>query len=247
MPTVRIPVSGLAVDVRAPGGLEDMLLADAPRCDRALALSLLERVSSVPQPADLTVHDFEALLLHLHALAFGERIEADATCYCRRRINISFAVGDYLAAHAPRQPRTVSATDMPGWFQLDGEEPAFRLPTAGDQIAVADEADPVAALVARCLRPARSSQRIERAMAQMAPPVSGEVAGVCPYCQAEAPFIFDVPSFVLGELQVQASLICEEVHCLAGHYHWSEEKILALPAQRRRRYVELVAMQRGLA
>jgi hypothetical protein len=244
---VRLPVSGLAVDVRPPGGIEDMLLADAPICDRPLALTLVGRLSTVSQPADLVVHDFEALLLHVHALVFGGRIEADATCRCRRRINIGFATGDYLRAHAPRRPRIVSTADEPGWFRLDGEQTSFRLPTAGDQIAVADEADPVAALAARCLRPAKSSARIERAMAALAPPLSGEVAGTCPYCQAQAPFVFDVPSFVLGELQVQAALIGEDVHWLAGHYHWSEDEILALPARRRRRYVEMVATERGMA
>jgi len=239
VPMVRLPVSGLAVDVRPPGG--------AAACDRPLALTLIGRLASVPQPAELIVHDFEALLLHLHALVFGGRIEADATCRCRRRINIGFAAGDYLQAHAPRRPRAVSTSDEPGWFRLDGEETLFRLPTAGDQIAVAGEADPVGVLAARCLRPARSSARIERAMAQLAPPLSGEVTGTCPYCHAEVPFAFDVPAFVLGELQVQAGLICEDVHYLAGHYHWSEDAILALPAERRRRYVAMVAAERGMA
>src|SRR5262249_59121590 len=117
VPTVRLPVSGLSVDVRPPGGAEDMLLAEATRCDRPLAAALLGRLSSVPQPADLTVHDFEALLLHLHALVFGGRIEADATCRCRRRINIGFAVSDYLHARAPRRPRAVTAADEPGWVR----------------------------------------------------------------------------------------------------------------------------------
>jgi hypothetical protein len=246
MPTVRLPVSRLSVHVRPPGGVEDMLLADANVCDRALAITLIGQLASVAQPADLAVHDFEALLLQLHALVFGGRIEADATCLCHRRINISFAAGEYLQAHAPRQPRAVTADEEPGWFRLDGEETSFRLPTAGDQIAVADEDDPVGALAARCLRPVRGSARIERAMVQLAPPLSGEVIGTCPYCQAGVPFLFDVPSFVLGDLQVQARLICEDVHCLAGHYHWSEGAILALPTQRRQRYVAMVAAKLGV-
>jgi hypothetical protein len=60
------------------------------------------------------------------------------------------------------------------------------------------------------------------------------------------PLGFDIPPFVLYELQVQASLICEHVHLLAGRYHWSEEKILSLPAARRQQYVNMVvAEQRG--
>ncbi len=243
----QLPVSGLAVDLRAPGGAEDISLSDAADCDRPLALALIGRVSSVEQPAELVVHDFEALLLQLHRLVFGERIEADATCQCHRRINISFATGEYLRAHAPRRPRAVRPAGEPGWFKFDGEEGSFRLPTVGDQIAVAAEADPAAALAARCLRPVHKSARIERAMAALAPPLSGNVTGTCPYCQAAVPFAFDVPFFVLSELQVQSALICDDVHWLAGHYHWSEEQILALPTRRRRRYVELVAAERGMA
>jgi hypothetical protein len=224
-----------------------MLLSDAPACDRPLALTLIGRLSSVPQPADLVVHDFEALLLHLHALVFGGRIEANATCRCHHRIDIGFATGDYLRGHAPRRSRAVAAAEMPGWFRLDGEPTSFRLPTAGDQIAVALEADPVSALAARCLRPARTSPRIERTMAQLAPLLSGKVAGRCPYCEARVTMNFDVPSFVLTELQVQSSLICDDVHWLASRYSWSEEAILALPAGRRRRYVEMVAAERGMA
>jgi hypothetical protein len=223
-----------------------MLLLDAPQCDRPLALALLARLCAMENPGDLPVHDFEALLLRLHALSFGGLIEADAICGCRRRIDIGFAVDDYLQAHAPRRPRGVAAAEPPGWFRLDGDDSLFRLPTAADQIAVADADDPVAALAARCLRPARPTVRIERAMARLAPPLSGDISGHCPYCQTEVRFAFDVPSFVLRELQVQAAGICEEVHQLAGHYHWSEAEILALPQQRRRRYVDMVAAERGL-
>ena len=244
---VRLPVSGLRVDIRPPGGTEDILLSDAAERDRALALALITRLSTVGEPAELTVHDFEALLLQLHRLVFGDRIEADATCRCHRRINIAFATSEYLRARAPRRPRAVTPAAELSWFKLDGEHGSFRLPTAGDQIAIAGEVDPVAALTARCLRPPHRSARIERAMAALAPPLSGKVSGRCPYCEAAVAINFDVPTFVLAELQVQSAQIYDDVHWLAGHYHWSEEHILALPAHRRRRYVELVAADRGMA
>lgn len=243
---IRLPVSGLLVDVRPPGGAEDILLWDAPVPDRALALALVGRLTSVPEPASLVVHDFEALLLHLHGLVFGGTIHADATCRCRQRIDLSFSASEFMRARKPRRPRNVTPAQDAGWFTLTGEVGAFRLPTIGDQVAIAAEADPVAALAARCLRPPRPSARVERAMAALSPPISEEVSGTCPYCLARASFFFDVPTFVLSELKVQAGLICEDVHLLAGHYRWSEEHILALPPRRRRRYVDLVSAERGL-
>ena len=35
----------------------------------------------------------------------------------------------------------------------------------------------------------------------------------------------------------------EEIHVLAMHYHWSEAAILALPRNKRQRYLALVARQ----
>jgi len=37
----------------------------------------------------------------------------------------------------------------------------------------------------------------------------------------------------------------QEVHVLALHYHWSEHRILALPAAKRQRYLALLARQFG--
>jgi hypothetical protein len=243
----RLPASGLLVDTRPPGGTEDIMLWDADDCDRTLALALVGRLTAVSKPADLVVHDFEALLLHLHGLVFGDTIHADASCRCRQRIDVTFSTSAFVASRAPRRPRGVAAAPEPGWFTLSGEDASFRLPTIGDQIALAAADDPVAALAARCVRPPLTSARIERAMAALAPPLSGEVAGTCPYCRAPVAFAFDVPSFVLRELQVQSSLICDDVHLLASHYHWTEERILALPPRRRQRYVEMVAAERGTA
>jgi len=242
----RLPASGLLVNVRAPGGAEDIMLWDAVECDRVLALALISRVTSVAEPANLLVHDFEALLLHLHSQVFGDTIQADAVCSCRRRIDITFRTSAFLRSRTPRRPRGVAPDAEPGWFTLSGDGLSFRLPTVGDQIAVAAEPDQVAALIARCVRPPAASARVQRAMAALAPPLSSEVAGTCPYCRARASFAFDVPSFVLKELQVQSSAICDDVHQLAHHYHWSEQHILALPPRRRRRYVEMVTAERGV-
>lgn len=236
----RLPVSSVVVDARRPSGVEEMMLFEAQRCDRLLAVELVRCLTSVREPADLVVHDFEALLLYLHSLVFGDTINADAQCRCRERVDVSFRSGKFLAARAPRKLRGLSAGEEPGWFTLAGNAATFRLPTVADQIAVAAERDPGRALATRCVRPVPASARTERAMAALAPPLSGMVSGNCPYCGEAIELFFDVPLFVLREMQVQSSLICNDVHLLAAHYHWPEDHILMLPPQRRQRYVEMV-------
>jgi len=163
-------------------------------------------------------------------------------CGCAERVDVSFRASDFLAHRTPRRPRNVARADEAGWFSAACT--VFRLPTVGDQIAVAREPDPVAALAARCVRGSPVPTRVDRAMAALAPPLSGAIQGTCPHCAQTIQLAFDVPSFVLRELRVQASLICEHVHLLAGHYHWSEEKILSLSTWRRQYYVDMVVAER---
>src|SRR5688500_6137312 len=105
----RLPVSGVLVDARPPGGVEEIMLWEAPRCDRPLAVELVRRLTSVHAPADLVVHDFEALLLRLLSLVFGVTINAEAQCGCRQRVDVTFRTPDFLSARTPRKPRGVTA------------------------------------------------------------------------------------------------------------------------------------------
>jgi hypothetical protein len=241
----RLPVSGSFVDVHLPGGAEELLLWERREFDRPFALELVGRLTTAPAPENLSVHDFEAVLLQLHRLVFGDAISADATCECGEPVDISFSVSAFLAHRAPRRPRAVVTAGEAGWFSLDGTDDRFRLPTVGDQIAVARERDPLAALAARCVHGSPVPARVDRAIAAMAPALSGPIQGACPHCARTITLVFDVPSFVLRELQVQASLVCEHVHLLAGRYHWSEEKILSLPSWRRQHYVDMVIAERS--
>lgn len=234
----RLPVSGLRLDVRLPGGAEDLMLLEAPVLDRAFALALLDRLSDGVRHEMLCIHDFEAALLHLHGRIFGPAISADTICGCGERVDIAFRSSDFLRHRAPRRPRHLTVSGDQGWFGLEGETVTFRLPTIGDQIAVAHEADPVAALARLCLRGAATA-KVERTMAALAPTLSGPVEGRCPHCRETLTATFDVPSFVLGELRVQASQVCDHVHVLATQYHWSEKEILALPNWRRQHYVDM--------
>jgi hypothetical protein len=233
--------SGVTAEIRAPGGREDLMLREAPVADRRLAVEFMNRVVSGPADVlSLTVYEFEVLLLSLHQLVFGDRIMAQSTCECGAEVDIEFSAGDYLAHHRPRKPGSVVPGKREGWFGLRGTDIQFRLPTIADQIEAFRTAGPAAALAERCVDPPAGAGRASRAMTAVAPPISGTLEGRCPDCCRTVQLMFDVASFVLRELTIQASLVYEEVHLLASRYHWSEERILDLPQERRREYAEMV-------
>jgi hypothetical protein len=54
---------------------------------------------------------------------------------------------------------------------------------------------------------------------------------------------FDVETYVLREWSDRAAGIYQDVHLLALHYKWPEDRILALPRNRRMQYVEMLRDQ----
>src|SRR5882762_4045764 len=102
---IRLPVSGLEVSLRQPGGAEDVLLGEATECNTDLALALLARVAR-PTPDNevrwesLVVTDIDSLLLRLREITFGDLIRADMACQasdCKARIDVSFHIDEYLS------------------------------------------------------------------------------------------------------------------------------------------------------
>jgi hypothetical protein len=52
--------------------------------------------------------------------------------------------------------------------------------------------------------------------------------------------LLDAGEFLYRELAGAGDVLFREVHRLAFHYHWREADILALPGEKRRRYLNLV-------
>jgi len=255
----HLPVSGLEVQLREPAGVEDMLLLDATVFDADLAVALLTRIAVFPDgsgvdwPA-LSLTDLDTALLLTRQMLLGERIRADAICPsegCGAPIEVSFYLREYLAHHAPRQPRGVQPATEPGWFQFQDSEISFRWPTVTDQVAIAHHPHPRQALIQRCIRPsnlkARQVQRVESALEAIAPSLAGTLQGKCVECGAEVEIFFDPQQFTLRELRNQAAFIYEDIHLLAFYYQWSEAEILALPRHRRMQYAEMLRQARRVA
>jgi hypothetical protein len=63
----------------------------------------------------------------------------------------------------------------------------------------------------------------------------------CPECRASHEHVLDVAALFWSELEDMADQLVAQVHILAGAYGWSEADILALPARRRQRYIDMVS------
>lgn len=68
-------------------------------------------------------------------------------------------------------------------------------------------------------------------------------AAPCPSCRAWMEVELDAAALLTTELGVAGDRLFAEVHLLAFSYHWSEEQILALPRERRWRYLDLLRRQ----
>ena len=247
----RLPVSGLEAALRPPTGSDELAVREMVGSPVARAIALAERLCGPGDWAGLTVTDFEVLMLAVRARTQGETVDLGLTCPgCRARVEIGFHIADFARIPAPRMPANVTPDpDRPGWFRLD--ETRFRLPTAGDQAAVAERPDAVRALTARCIDPprppAKDRVRIERAMAAMAPEVSRPIAGQCPECGRTVEAPLHVTRLVVAEIVRDAAGLHDEVDLIAQAYHWPEADILALPRARRRGYAERIRQSRQRA
>jgi hypothetical protein len=248
----RLPVSGMEVSLRPLDGADALMLQESNDHPVAVALALLARVArpleGTADWAALTVTDFELLVAALRVQALGPRLQCGFLCPhrgCGERVELGFAMAEYLAPVRPTRPRGVVPVEgRPGWFDLDGA--CFRLPSAVDQVAALSGGG-IRLLVQRCLEPSDlagpARARVERAMAVMAPQVSRPVGGHCPACGAAVEAALHLPALVITELRHAAAWVLEEVHLIAGAYGWSETAILALPAPRRQDYARRIRRQ----
>ncbi|MFK4727417.1 hypothetical protein ABIE89_008517 [Bradyrhizobium niftali] len=261
---LALPASGLAVTLRHPTGLDDILIAEGGVSELQLALAVAERLSE-GQELDwsaLPICDLEALLLHLRRVAIGDHVVTDSHCTsegCGTRLDFSFGIGAWLAHHQPKRAPlsgrgfSVRISEQPGRYDLSlrdiDDSFSFRIPTIGDQIAVSHEADPERAIAESCLDPPdmhlRARRAAERAMQLLAPGLSDDLQGTCPECHATVTVLFDPLHYCLQELRDRARYVYQDVDILAQRYGWSEAEILTIPSVRRMQYAELARATRA--
>jgi len=257
------PWSGEDVAALGEGSGAEALLAErtSELLGRCLSLDGGATAAGAAVARSLTVGDREALLLHLHRLTRGERLDLVAACpRCGERLELELRVADLLlptAIACEAEPRI----ELPG--ASDAVAVRVRLPTGEDQERAARraaaDAETAAArdLLRACVlevagadavdaRPASALTRdLEEALAErlgeLDPQAEIRLAASCPHCRADIELGFDAGELVHTEIDGAYERLFREVHSLALHYHWSEREILAMTARRRRRYLELLA------
>ncbi|MDA9504169.1 hypothetical protein XI09_05200 [Bradyrhizobium sp. CCBAU 11386] len=259
-----LPASGLSVTLRHPTGLDDILIAEGGLSEVQLALAIAERLGDEREALDWTalpVCDLEALLLHLRRGVIGDQVVTDSLCSakgCGARLDFSFSIDAWLAHHRPKRPPlgargfSVRASERHGEYDLSLRDVAgsfaFRIPTIGDQIAAAQDADAEMAIAQACLyppdMPPRARRAAERAMQFLAPGLRDNLQGVCPECRATITVLFDPLHYCLQELRDRARYVYQDVDILAQRYAWSEAAILTIPSVRRMQYAELARATR---
>ena len=258
------------VELKPITGREQRLLAGlSPQAAMATIVTALlswrlERIGSLPRVGaslvrELLVGDREFLLLKLFEITFGARLYVALRCPaegCSEPLEVPLEVGDLTVEAPPIRSRTF-------FFKLQSDperQMEFRLPTGGDQEAIArrqglTEEEQHALLLASCLQGQHGTdaatevikklsggdrEQIELQMKALAPHLELELEAVCPECGANFTAEVDLPFLVLSEMKAKEAPLDREVHFLAWHYHWSEAEILALSPTRRRRYIELL-------
>jgi hypothetical protein len=247
----HLPVCSKAFDLGIPDGSSEMYILEAGGGEAAVAVTLLAGLTSLDNlPATdraiaaLCITDFEYLMLSLRQVWHMPPPVLGLTCgHCREPSEFSPDIAALLRGAVPKAVQGVKPhPELAGWFVLDGG--AFRLPTAGDQIAVAGHSRPTQALADSCLDKAARERglrpRIERAMERMAPEISTTIRGHCPACDMPLEAYFPVVRTVLAELRHGAGGLHDDIDLIARAYHWSQAEILAMPQDRRKAYVSRI-------
>lgn len=87
--------------------------------------------------------------------------------------------------------------------------------------------------------------RLNEAMEQLDPLINFGFQLVCPNCSTADFYPVDLGALALQKLWQAQDRLFETIHRLAAYYHWNEAEILAIPPQRRQRYLDRIAQEDG--
>ncbi|WP_431284182.1 hypothetical protein ACQW02_05060 [Humitalea sp. 24SJ18S-53] len=205
-----------------------------------------------PDPAMFGLHPDQPLgmrmrdVLGIRIASFGPVLDAVADCPdCGAALDVALDLRDLLRDPPP--------DDAPCHIAAEGFYARVRAPTAADLHAAALAPDPARALFEACILDAThgdtpvppktlpDSLRIAatEVLGARDPLIEVTVSLTCPDCGAVALAGLDAEALLAQDIAAAAPRLLAEVAALARAYGWAEAEILALPAARRRAYLDL--------
>jgi hypothetical protein len=239
----------------ATGAIDETALLDVWDQAQAFArpwreIAVLAAVTGVTpeQLARLPIGERDRRLLDLQEQWFGARLDCETLCVsCGERLELAFDVADIRVPEPTRGPDDLA-------FAVDGRVLTLRLPNSADVATCSQLPNGDVALLARCIEGVagdegdgdlvaiamEARERLANRMLDLDPQAETSLALTCPTCGHGWQQLFDPAGYLLALLDTYAERLLDDVHQLAGAYGWSEADVLALPARRRRRYLELI-------
>ncbi|MGS2617480.1 hypothetical protein ACVCAH_23580 [Micromonospora sp. LZ34] len=260
------------VSLRPLGGHEEAALAEAVSLDggapdertvHEVLAACIERLGgyrrvTAEHAAALTRGDRQRLVLALRGIALGDPLVLTLSCpsaVCGEladlELRVSSLLGDGGTTEPDPEPQCWAVDTPDGMLHVraptgaddevcadlrgDAAQRAAvlwdRLLDVGDPPAVWTDLDPV------------TQQLLARTLAASGTLPDLLFVSACPACGALLELELDPFQLLARELALGAERLLAEVHCLAFHYGWAEDAILALPRPRRWRYLELLRRQ----
>jgi hypothetical protein len=240
-------------------------LGQPPVHQALVLLSVASPESSPEELAQLSVGQRDARLLTFRERLFGSRLISITACpRCRQRIELVFNVADIRVTPAAAHTFDPAGETM----TMDGYRVQFRLPNSLDlssMDATTDVNEAREYLLRRCIQsvayegaigenvvePVNDVRRLPMTvvnaiadrMTDADPQADTQLALRCPDCRHEWHAVFDIASYLIGEIHNSVAHVLREVHHLARAYGWRESDILAMTPTRRRAYLELLGQE----
>lgn len=224
--------------------------ASAPELARGCAVLGAAGLADPASLLDLPVGWAGTLGLRCYLASFGSQVDALTVCQaCGATLDVTLSLTELLPGPADPPGDPVPARTLP----LAGGTVTVRSPTVRDLIAAAADADPRGALVRRCAQGPRSAPvevaglgpdelaLVDEALEDLSGLGLITVRAACPDCGEPVAALLDPAALLWQQVQDTAPALLRDVATLAAAFGWSEREILALPAVRRRAYLELAA------
>lgn len=232
--------------------LDHWSVEPGPAAHGRLAALLVARGADEPALAKESLGERNRRLIALHDDWAAGEIEARVACTACTTAN-SFSVPKAAMRALPPPPPDAGISVEHG-----GRSLRYRLPTMADIAVVAGIGDMSAmraAMIDRCALDsdgvpasqldAATIDAIEAEFDRLDPLASIVVESACSDCAAAIAARVDLAAFVAADVDRIHAALLRDIDAIASAYGWTEATIVALPADRRARYVAMIADRRA--